>query len=167
MGTSVYTMTFQTKAIMNKESGYYRSRILEGKRERYAIHKPEQIIENNCLIYGSTLEGRKAAVKDILKSSSKLPIPIAPERGLYMIPTASAKKMDCVWVAYHHIDFYEQRDDKTYIAFTDGSGIYVNTSVSTFDMQYKRMSQVIVHLNRPVIFGRSNYIWRGPSSGLS
>jgi competence protein ComK len=164
--TSVYTITYHTKAIMNKESAYYRSLILEGKRERYGIHKPEQIIDNNCLIYGATLEGMRIAVKNILNSSSKLPIPISTEKGFYMIPTASTKKKDCVWVAYHHIKFYEQRDDKTYIAFNDGTGIYVNTSESTFDMQYKRMSQVIVHLNWPVIFGRTNYTRKGPSGDL-
>ncbi|WP_164218418.1 competence protein ComK [Virgibacillus sp. YIM 98842] len=163
----VYTITYQTKAIMHKESSYYRSWILEGERERFVLHKPEKIIEHNCLIYGTTMEGRKTAVQSILKSARKLPIPVSPEKGFYMIPTTSTRKKDCVWLAYHHIKSYEQRDDKTYISFYDGTGLFVNISEFAFDMQYKRTSQVIVHLNRPVIFSRINVIPRGPSGGTS
>ncbi|MFA1822480.1 competence protein ComK [Virgibacillus oceani] len=164
--SSVYTITQRTKAIMHKESAYYRSLILEGNKERYSIHKPEHIIKNSCLIYGTNLDGGKQAVKDILNSSSKLPISIVPEGWLLMLPTASMKNRDCVYIAYHHINFYEQRDDKTYIAFHDGTGIYVNISESIFDIQYKRTSQVIVHLNWGVIFGRANYKWRAPDDRL-
>jgi len=156
-----YKITHHTKAIMNKESVYYRSRILEENEERYSLHKPEQIIENNCRKYGWNLNDNRNKVKDILNSSSKLPVPLIPESGLCMIPTASIKNRDCVWVAYHQIKFYEQRDDKTYIAFQDGTGIYINTSESAFDMQYKRTSQVILHLNWGVIFERANTIGKG------
>lgn len=151
---SVYIISPKTKAIIAKDSAYYRSHILEENRERFTIHKPEQIIDHSCLVYGSTLEGRRKAVKDVLKSASKLPISVIPENGVFMIPTASIKSKGCVWVAYHHIDDYEQRDDKTYIAFRDQTGIYINTSENTFDSQYKRTSQVIVHLNWQRLFGR-------------
>ncbi|GAB3789520.1 competence protein ComK [Virgibacillus kimchii] len=154
---AVYVITYHTKAIIYKDSAYYHSRILEGDRERLVIHHPEKIIEQNCLVYSSALQLRKKEVKDILHSSSKLPIPICPEKGYFMIPTASTRKKDCVWLAYHHIQFYEQRDDKTYICFNDGTGIYVNISKNAFDMQYKRTSQVIVHYKRRLLFGRPNF----------
>lgn len=156
---SVYIISPKTKAIMTKESAYYRAHILEENKENYSVHTPEQIIDYNCLLYGSTLKGRRGAVKDVLKSASKLPVPIIPDKGVFMIPTASTKNKDCVWVAYHHIDDYEQRNDRTFIAFHDGTGIYINTSVNTFDSQYKRTSQVIVHVNRGIIFGKSPYAW--------
>lgn len=156
----VYIISLKTKAIIPKESAYYRSLIIiEGGKEIHSIHSPEQIIDNSCLLYGSTLKGRKDAVKDVLKSASKLPVPVNPALGIFMMPTASTKNKDCVWLAYHHIDDYEQRDDKTYIAFYDGTGIYINTSVSTFDSQYKRTSQIIVHVNRGVLFGKNTYAW--------
>ncbi|MFD2629384.1 competence protein ComK [Oceanobacillus kapialis] len=155
--TSVYIITPKTKAIVSHESSYYRSLIYETGRERYSIHSPTQIIDNNCLIFGASREGIKKSVKDILRASSKLPIPVIPQDGVYMIPTASSKNKDCVWVAYHHIASYEQKEDKTYIAFLDGTGVYVPTTESSFDMQYKRASQLIVHMNRSVIFGRAAF----------
>ncbi|MFC4558035.1 competence protein ComK [Virgibacillus kekensis] len=157
--TSVYIITQQTKAILTKESNYYRSRILEGQEERHSVFRPEQIIDHTCLLYGSTLEGRRAAVRDILKINSKVPVPVIPDKGVYMLPTSSTKNKDCVWLSYYHIEDYEQRDDKTYVAFTDGTGIYVNTSENTFDMQYKRTSQIIAKQNRSVFFGRRSLFW--------
>lgn len=152
--SSVYIITQQTKAILTKESAYYRSQILEVQRERNSIFRPEQIIDHTCLLYGSTLAGRRAAVKGILKINSKVPVPVIPGKGVYLLPTSSTKNKDCVWLSYYHIDNYEQRDDKTYIAFSDGTGLYVNISESTFDLQYKRTSQVIAKQNRSVFFGR-------------
>lgn len=152
--TSVFIITRATKAIIAKDSTYYRSLILEGSKEQHSLHRPEQILDNSCLIYSSTLGGRRTAAKKILRSTSKIPIPVSPEKGLYMLPTSSTKNKDCVWFSYYHIDFYEQRENKTYVAFNDGSGLYVNTSLSSFDLQYKRTSQVIVKQNHGLLFGR-------------
>ncbi|PAV31327.1 competence protein [Virgibacillus profundi] len=155
----VYIITQRTKAIMFDASAYYRSRILEVGEEKFSRHNPEQIIDNSCLVYGASLDGRKSPVKEILNSVSKLPVPVNVDKGIYMIPTASTKNKDCVWVSYQHILTYEQRGDQTYIAFRDGTGIYVNISEKAFDIQYKRTSQVIVHMNRGTLFGKHWYPW--------
>ncbi|MDY7046468.1 MAG: competence protein ComK [Bacillota bacterium] len=155
--TSVYIISPQTKAILLKERSYFRSIILEGNMQRRSLHKPEQIINNSCLLYGSTLDGRRKAVKRILKSSSKLPVPIIPEKGVYMLPTASIKNKSCVWLAYHHIDTYEKYKDQTYIKFFDGNDLLINISHNAFDMQYKRTSQLIVHMNRGFLFDQRSF----------
>lgn len=148
--TPIYVITTETKAIIAKDSSYYRSRILEqGEREaRFSIYKAENIIDYSCIVYGASLEGRRNAVAQILKTRIKLPIPVSPVQNVYMFPTASTRKKDCVWLSYYHIDDYEQRDDKTYVAFHDGSGLYVNTSKGTLDAQFKKASQVIAQMNR-------------------
>ncbi|WP_042221455.1 competence protein ComK [Oceanobacillus manasiensis] len=155
--TSVYIITPHTKAIISHESAYYKSLIYETGEERHSIHNPTQIIDNNCLIFGASREGRKKSVKDILGASSKLPLPVIPQVGVYMIPTASSKNKDCVWISYHQVASYEQQGDKTYITFLDGTGIHAATTKSSFDMQYKRTSQLIVHMNRSIIFGRAAF----------
>ncbi|RDW20574.1 competence protein ComK [Oceanobacillus chungangensis] len=159
---NVYLISQKTKAFLTDDSSYYRTVVIEGNSEQYSKYKPEQIIDNSCLIHGSTLEGRRGAVKEILKSMSKLPVPIAPMKGIYMFPTASTKNKDCVWLAFSHIKEYFLHDNRTYIAFHDGTGIYVNVSLSTIDSQYKRTSQVIVQLNRSILFGNGQIrLWQG------
>ncbi|MBP1948812.1 competence protein ComK [Virgibacillus litoralis] len=159
ISSSVYIITQQTKAILTHDSSYYRSRILETQRESHSIHRPEQIIDHTCLLYGSTLEGRRAAVKDILKINSKVPVPIIPGKGVFMLPTSSTKNKDCVWLSFYQIKGYEQRDGQTYIVFNDGTGLYVNTSEKSFDLQFKRTSQVIAQLNRSIFFGKRSLPW--------
>ncbi|API91796.1 hypothetical protein J32TS6_21940 [Virgibacillus pantothenticus] len=154
--TSLYIISPHTKAIRWSEHNYYRSHILEADMtETMSLHKPEQIIDNSCLIYGSTLEGRRIAVKDVLGSSSKLPIPVIPEKGVFMMPTASIKNKNNVWLAYHHIYGFERNDKGTYVVFYDGSELQLDISLNTFDLQYKRTSQLIVHMNRAFLFGQS------------
>ncbi|WP_339226553.1 competence protein ComK [Oceanobacillus sp. FSL K6-2867] len=148
----LYIISSDTKAIMRHTSSYFRAKVLEGNEDKDSIHTPEQIIDNSCLLYGSNLKGRKEAVQKILCTTSKLPVPVSPTRGVFMFPTSSTKNKDCVWVAFHQIKFYEQRADMTYIEFLDGTGIYVNASENTIDTQYKRTSQVIVHYNRRILF---------------
>lgn len=146
--SSNYVITTETQAIIAKDSNYYRSRILEKGKESSSVYKPDNIMNYSCIVYGASLEGRRNAVELMLKTRIKLPIPVFPDHNVYMFPTASIRKKDCVWLSYYHIYDYEQRDDKTYIIFRDGSGLYVNASESTVDMQFKKTSQVIAQLNR-------------------
>lgn len=152
--SSLYIICQKTKALMTKDATYYRTQIFEEgrKRQRHSRYNAEQLLDYNCLRFDSDIEGRKRAVERILRSNTKLPIPIDTIKGIYMLPTASVKNKNCVWLAYHHIRSYEQRDDKTFIDFYDDTGIYVNASVHTIDMQYKRTSQVIIHFNRVKLF---------------
>lgn len=147
-----YLITTETKAIVKKDSSYYRSLVLEGTDTKRMIHNSEQIIDDSCLAYGSSLEGSKRSAAKILKSTKKLPVTICSKRGIYFFPTSSINNRDCVWLAYHHIHDYTQTDNKTYIQFINGSGIYVNTSTYTIDNQMKRTSELIVQLNWDLLF---------------
>lgn len=141
---------------MTKDSNYFRTEIVEEGRRRHSNYTAEQILDQSCTKFGASLKGRKDAVKEVLNSTSKLPVLVDEGRNIFMFPTASLKNNDCVWLAYHHIKFFEARDDKTYIGFHDGMGIYVNASENVIDMQYKRTSQLIIYFNWRNIFGGSS-----------
>lgn len=155
----VYIIKQQTKAILSKDSAYYHALIIEGQRERHSIYHPEQIIDHSCILYGSTLDGRRNAAKKILKISSKVPISVIPEEGVYMLPTSSIKSKNCAWLSYYQISDYEQRDNKTYVTFSDGTGLFVSTSERSFDLQMKRTSQLIASLNRSIFFPKKINSW--------
>lgn len=149
----MYVITKETKAIIAKELGLYRAKVLHGKKKRYSIHTLKQIIANNCIFNHSSLECQELAAQQILRTKSKLPIPIIPKKGVFMFPTASIRNKNCALLSYYHIDYYEQRNDQTYIAFQDGTGIYINTSEKALDRQYKKTSQLIAAFHRTAIFG--------------
>lgn len=144
----------ETKAISWCESAYFQSVLLEKGRTVKSTYSPLKIIDFTCIINGSTLKGRNEAVKRILNAATKLPIPISPQRGIYMFPTAAAKSQQCIWLAFEHIKGYEERNGMTYIEFNDGTGLFTEASLNTIDSQYKRTSHLIVQLNRKILFGR-------------
>ncbi|RKQ34349.1 competence protein ComK [Oceanobacillus halophilus] len=163
-----YQITRRTKMIMSNDSTFYRSCIIEESygykaqetKEVYTGLKPLQIISFNCKLSGSTLSGRKEVVKDILKSSSKIPIPIIPQQGIYIFPTTSSKNKNCIWLSYRHIKNYEEYNkNQTIVTFIDGTSKIIHTSKAIFDKQYKRASQVIVYFNRNTLFGKGPKLW--------
>lgn len=145
-------ITSQTKAILTKNNNYYRSKIYEGNKVLYSIDSPLKILQDNCLEGGASLAGRKKASQNILNSASKLPVPVDPNKGIYMFPSASKKNKLVIWLAYYQVHSYESRDDITYVLFSDGSGLFVPVSFGVFDRQFKRTSQVIAQLHKKYIF---------------
>jgi|SRR5690625_3240948 len=135
-------------AIIGENTGYYRTKIIEEDKVKHSPHSPLQILDHNCIINGASLEGRSHTVRKILRSKTKLPIPIQPKKGIYMFPTISMKNTNCVWISYFHVKNHEDRDKKTYIQFENNKHFYVNTSANQFDRQMKRTSQVIAYFYR-------------------
>lgn len=148
----VYKITKQTQAILIKHSPYYRSEIWEEGRRMYSLHSPLKIIKENC--FGG-LEERTALAQTALQSSSKLPIAISPKENIYMLPTESIRGKSLILLAYHQIKDYMGRDNRTYIEFLDGTGIYVKASEHIIDQQYKKTGQLIVYDHREQLFGQA------------
>ncbi|MFC3040376.1 competence protein ComK [Virgibacillus xinjiangensis] len=150
---SIYQISKQTKALITEEIGNYRTSILEkdGGRRR-SSHRPEKILQHSCQMGGSDIEGRRKAVKEILGISCKLPVPTHPGEGLFMVPTTSIRKKECVWLNYQHFKTCQQQGSQAYITFWDGSGLFVDASATQVDAQIKRASQVIVQMNYGRLF---------------
>ncbi|MBN6205346.1 competence protein ComK [Ralstonia pickettii] len=148
----VYKITKQTQAILTKHSPYYRSEIWEEGRRRHSLHSPLKIIKENC---SGRFEERTALAQTALQSSSKLPIVISPEEKIYMFPTESIRGKNLILLSYHQIKDYIERDNRTYIEFLDGTGIYVKASAHIIDQQYKKTGQLIVYDHREQLFGQA------------
>lgn len=149
----LFSITRETKAIYLCDTGYYRSKIFEKNETFYSVRSPMRILDDDCLGHGSSLEGREKAVEKILKTRSKLPVPVNPDKGIYLFPTLSKRNKDCIWLSYYQIDDYDEVNDRTLVTFQDGTYLYVKVSEAVLDLQFKRTSQVIAQLNRDKIFG--------------
>ncbi|MBD1221447.1 competence protein ComK [Virgibacillus halodenitrificans] len=158
----LYMITNKTKAIsLHKHSTHFRSSIIEAgsEEETSCVFRPEQIIDQNCIIYGSTLKRRQIESKHILQLKNKLPVRIIPEKNIYMFPTASIKNEACIWVAYQHIRGCIERFNKTYILFKDGTDIPVEASHRSVDLQYIRTGQLVARQNDIRLFGNASFTW--------
>lgn len=149
---STYTITLETKAMFYKESNYYRTLILEGNQQKKSVATTQEILNKNCIDYGASFKGRRETSSYYLKSKHKLPVAVNPAKGIYFFPTASLTNKNCVWLAYHHVKSIKQSDDKTYVLFKDGTGVYVNASFYTVYNQKMRTSDLIIQLNWDQLF---------------
>src|SRR5699024_6497024 len=100
----------------------------------------------------SSLDGREEYAVKILKTRSKLPVLVDEDNEVYMFPTMSKRNKNCIWLSYYHIHDYKGVDDRTFITFKDGAFLYVNSSIFSFDLQFKKTSQVIAQSIKPVHF---------------
>src|SRR5699024_5181905 len=93
---SIFAITQNTKAIITNQSDYFKTVILEGKYKHYSTHRAEKILDVNCIHFGSSLTGRRTAVRNLFKIYNKIPVSVNPLQGVYMMPTSSVKSKDCV-----------------------------------------------------------------------
>src|SRR5690625_4914698 len=134
-------------AIISKNTGYYRTKIIEKDKIKHSPHSPLQSLDHNCIINATSLEVRINTEKKRLRTTTELPIPIQSKSGIYMFPTISIKYINRVWISYFHVKEHGKRDKTTYIPYNNNMNYFVSTSANQFDLQMKRTSQVIAYFH--------------------
>ena len=98
-----------------------------------------EIIENSCLFFGSSYEGRKEGTKALLKCWIKVPIIMEESRNLILFPTLSFKNEKNIWVVYNNLVDYKKYDlDNTLFLFKNNNDIKVNVKFDIVDNQVFR-----------------------------
>jgi competence protein ComK len=147
-----YTITRNTIAILRLYDPIYQSRVLEADKEILVEQPPLSIIDHSCMQYGSSYEGRVHAIGRLLRTDKKVPIPVHPAHGVFMLPTSSPTNTHCVWLSFYHIQSYKETKSRTQVGFYNGTALFVETSERSFDQQYKRTGTVIALLNNEHFF---------------
>ena len=73
-------------------------------KERYLVNQtPFEIMEDSCLYFGSTYNGRKEGARSILGAEYKVPIIVDEADNLIVFPTTSPLSSDCIWISLNHL----------------------------------------------------------------
>jgi competence protein ComK len=147
-----YVLSRRTLAVIPRENHEYRTRILEQDSEINSKQSPIFLLNQTCIKYGSTFDGRRKSTRILLKTDKKIPIPVIPQLGVYMIPTAAAASKRCVWLSYYRIKEYKEHNEQTIIFFDDGSYLPIDTPKKSFQRQYFLAGQLVAQLNRELLF---------------
>ena len=110
--------------------------------------KPYTLIEQWCLMHGSTMQGRQDAFRTLTGTVQK-PAVLVGENGPLLMPSASARSEDCVWLAYDNILHIHAKDAHTEIVFLDGTRTEVHVDVRIIRTQYKRCTVFREQLQHP------------------
>lgn len=143
-----YIIHKRTSAMTMMDSKYFRTKIIETDNILYLKEDPLTIVKNSCEHYGYTLSVWNQLVKQTLRRSSKLPVPILPTKGLFFLPTTSYRNEHCAWISYYDIAHYMKKGNKLKIILENGHVIASNISLNQFKLQLKRTGIVIAYFYR-------------------
>lgn len=131
----------QTVAIESFFTNGFRSKITKMDGVFYSDKTPIELINNACMRYASTLEGRLQAVTKVL-NFRKPPFFIMPY-DLGVFPTTSPDNPDCVWIFNHRFSMFEVSKGISRLDFANDISILVNVSLHTLQQQQQRLHMVI------------------------
>lgn len=101
--------------------------------------KPFTVVKYSCRYYASSYAGRKEGTKALIGVTHKAPIVLDPYQGIYLFPTASPVREDCVWVSLGMVDDYQEAEyGKTEVLFINGEALVLPVSLHTFRQQMYR-----------------------------
>ncbi|WP_144553442.1 competence protein ComK [Bacillus sp. X1(2014)] len=79
------------------------TRVIDGEETFLVDLTPSQVIDANLLLVGSNLRGSLNSSKNLLGQLYMYPLTINSRLGIYLLPTKSLKKRDCIWFSLIHI----------------------------------------------------------------
>ena len=135
-----YEICEDTLAILPFEIG--KSRVIETYGELIINKTPMEIIEDSCLYFGSSYNGRHTATKYLLGISYKSPIIIEESKNIIFFPTNSPRQGDCCWISLRNIIDYKRNHKKSIIYFDHGKKIILDISYGSLDNQILRATRL-------------------------
>ena len=137
---STYIINAKTYALISNNKG---TKIIEDKK---IINKKEylnSILNYNCFIHGSSLEGREKGSSYLLKTSYKPPIILDESNIIILIPTHSKRNKLCTWLVLDKIlNYYPTSNNRMIVEFINYTKIVINVSYNIFDKQYLKATKL-------------------------
>lgn len=120
----------------------YKSKITTTHGIHYSKMSALELLNNACMRYASTLEGRMKAIKAIMNYCHKTPVLINPDEfGAF--PTLSYKNVECIWIFNHHFYVNELGEGISQIVFDNGMHMTVKASKNVLLKQQQRLHTAI------------------------
>lgn len=116
------------------ENGEQFTHVVDGDEKFLVPMSPIKLINKSLLSYGSSFKGALESSKDQLGESKKMyPIKIDGSLDIWLFPTKSYKKDNCVWFALNHVRNSEPKGVKfTRVLLNYGHSIDMVMKVSAF-----------------------------------
>lgn len=105
-----------------------------------------QVMDDSCLFFGSSLDGRKKGTERLIGITYKAPIVVEESHELIFFPTCSERyHKDISWIGLKHIRSYypdEYNNQKTIVEFQNGMKIPFSIRYASIDHQILRATRL-------------------------
>ena len=144
-----YLIKENTYALIPNER---KTKVIEKESSILINETPVEVVSKNCIINGSSLEGRQRGSSYLIGTNHKPPIIVNDFKNIILIPTHSIRNKDCIWVNLNKIlNYYPTDNNKIILEFKNNKKIVLNISFSKFDKQVLRATRL-----ESVLRGRNN-----------
>jgi len=104
----------------------------------YSKMSIKDLLEEVCIRYASTFDGRIQAIRKFMDYRHKTPLIIVPEE-VGAVPTISHLHAECVWLFNHYYEINVISRNVSEIIFSNGYSIQVNVSKHVLVKQQQRL----------------------------
>ena len=147
-----YEINTETLVILPYSKG--KSKVYEYDGELIVDILPLDIIKSSCLFFGSSFEGRKEAIKEILSIDHKVPILVEDSKNIVFFPINSCINKNSIWISYQNLVKYTKLNElSTVLYFHNNKKIIVDAKYNFIDNQVIRCIKLTALLNK-----RRNFI---------
>ena len=142
MKKSIVGCEISSNTVLIRNKGEREAEILYYNNSITVPYSSKKIIDNNCKLFGSSLNGRIESSKEWLGYDYKLPIIIDEIRNLVLFPTRSIDSPKNIWLSFNAIDDYNSYKDGIELTLKNGKKVFIKESFNVFESQYIRASKL-------------------------
>lgn len=124
-----------------------KSRIIRLDGIFYSSSIPEELLEEVCLRYGSTMKGRMDAVKKKLRFMHRTPLVLIPQ-SVGVAPTISSENPTCIWLFNHAYTIRKVASQQSIITLMNGEELAVSVSKHSLTNQMNRLHSALHVIGR-------------------
>ena len=134
-----YEINDETMAILTIDKNY--SEVYEMNDHYIVEQASNQIMEDSCRYFGSSLEGRRKGTEYMIGINYKAPIIVEETKEIIFFPTSNTRE-NSNWIRLKYIKSYYRDGDVIFIVFENGTKIAIKTSYGIIDNQVLRATRL-------------------------
>lgn len=119
------------------------SQIIEFEKIYISPIKPTELVKRGCEYNLSDYNACKKVTRRLTRVTHKAPIAIDPSNSVYLLPTKSPNKSECIWVSHEHVlDHRRQDAHNSKITLSNKETYVLPISFASFEKQLLRTSEL-------------------------
>lgn len=101
-----------------------------------------EIMEDSCAYFGSSLTGRQIGTNNLIGVTHKSPVIVEESREIIFFPTCSPRLTKCSWISLNNIEKYYSDGKNVIIEFKNGQKLRLNMTYGIIDNQILRATRL-------------------------
>ncbi|MGM0843578.1 MAG: competence protein ComK [Bacillota bacterium] len=143
-------ITKSTIALLPAFHDFYQTELVLESGERILSPKSvKKLLDEACLVRGSSYDGRIKSVRSQLNYNRKTPLMICQHDDIYAFPIMSPSHFTCIWLFTHHIHNFTHENGKTSVIFKNEFELEVPCSIAILMRQREKTLTAMYHFMLP------------------